>query len=70
LLFYSALATWVVEVVIDEATAGETGMLPPLSLGAARCVLGGDPQPQPATIICQAAGKSWIGEAFWARPTS
>ncbi|KAF4346363.1 hypothetical protein G4B88_003394 [Cannabis sativa] len=44
-------------VVIDEAAqASEVGILPPLSLGAARCVLVGDPQQLPATVISKAAG--------------
>ncbi|KAG0494718.1 hypothetical protein HPP92_005712 [Vanilla planifolia] len=44
-------------VVIDEAAqASEVAVLPPLSLGAARCVLVGDPQQLPATVISKAAG--------------
>ncbi|XP_078436793.1 uncharacterized protein LOC144707525 [Wolffia australiana] len=44
-------------VVIDEAAqASEVAILPPLSLGAARCVLVGDPQQLPATVISRAAG--------------
>ncbi|KAL8158565.1 hypothetical protein V2J09_000102 [Rumex salicifolius] len=44
-------------VVIDEAAqASEMAVLPPLSLGAARCVLVGDPQQLPATVISKAAG--------------
>ena len=44
-------------VVIDEAAqASEVGVLPPLALGAARCVLVGDPQQLPATVISKAAG--------------
>ncbi|XP_050909891.1 helicase sen1-like [Lathyrus oleraceus] len=44
-------------VVIDEAAQdSEVGVLPPFSLGAARCVLVGDPQQLPATVISKAAG--------------
>ncbi|KAK2987567.1 hypothetical protein RJ640_012337, partial [Escallonia rubra] len=44
-------------VVIDEAAqASEVAVLPPLALGAARCVLVGDPQQLPATVISKAAG--------------
>ncbi|KAJ0251719.1 Uncharacterized protein HA466_0126370 [Hirschfeldia incana] len=44
-------------VVIDEAAqASEVGVLPALALGAARCVLVGDPQQLPATVISKAAG--------------
>ncbi|KAH9297314.1 hypothetical protein KI387_028996, partial [Taxus chinensis] len=39
-----------------ELQAGGAGMLPPLSLGAARCVLVGEPQQRPATSFSQAAG--------------
>ena len=43
-------------VVIDEAAQdSEVGVLPPFSLGAARCVLVGDPQQLPATVISKAA---------------
>uniref|UniRef100_A0A7I4BQ27 Uncharacterized protein n=1 Tax=Physcomitrium patens TaxID=3218 RepID=A0A7I4BQ27_PHYPA len=43
-------------VVIDEAAqASEVAVLPPLSLRAARCVLVGDPQQLPATVISRAA---------------
>ncbi|KAH9296380.1 hypothetical protein KI387_039968, partial [Taxus chinensis] len=38
--------------------ASEAGVLPPLSLGAARCVLVRDPQPRPAQKNSQAAGRS------------
>ena len=44
-------------VVIDkDAQASEVVVLPPLSLGAARCVLVGDQLQLPATVISQAAG--------------
>ena len=44
-------------VVIDkDAQASEVVVLPPLSLGVARCVLVGDQQQLPATVISQVAG--------------
>ncbi|KAK2972655.1 hypothetical protein RJ640_003428 [Escallonia rubra] len=44
-------------VVIDEAAqASEVAVLPPLALGTACCVLVGDPQQLPATVISKAAG--------------
>ncbi|KAH9295179.1 hypothetical protein KI387_038767, partial [Taxus chinensis] len=44
--------------------AGGAGVLPPLSLGAARCVLVGDPQQRPATVLSQVAGTLQKVEAF------
>lgn len=53
---FSHLAHGFDMVVIDEAAqASEVAVLPPLSLGAARCVLVGDPQQLPATVISRAA---------------
>ncbi|XP_057823525.2 uncharacterized protein LOC131035819 isoform X2 [Cryptomeria japonica] len=55
-------------VVIDEAAqASEVGVLPPLSLGAARCVLVGDPQQLPATVISQAAGMLHYSRSLFER---
>ncbi|XP_047954096.1 helicase sen1-like [Salvia hispanica] len=55
-------------VVIDEAAqASEVGILPPLSLGAARCVLVGDPQQLPATVISKAAGTLLYSRSLFER---
>ncbi|GAB2270470.1 hypothetical protein Dimus_038850 [Dionaea muscipula] len=55
-------------VVIDEAAqAGEVAVLPPLSLGAARCVLVGDPQQLPATVISKAAGTLLYSRSLFER---
>ncbi|KAH9604983.1 hypothetical protein KSS87_014922 [Heliosperma pusillum] len=55
-------------VVIDEAAqASEVGLLPPLSLGAARCVLVGDPQQLPATVISKAAGTLLYSRSLFER---
>ena len=43
-------------LVIDEAAqASEMAVLPPLSLSCQRCVLIGDPQQLPATVISRTA---------------
>ncbi|KAA8522497.1 hypothetical protein F0562_013142 [Nyssa sinensis] len=55
-------------VVIDEAAqASEVAALPPLSLGAARCVLVGDPQQLPATVISKAAGTLLYSRSLFER---
>ncbi|KAJ0263030.1 Uncharacterized protein HA466_0034670 [Hirschfeldia incana] len=55
-------------VVIDEAAqASEVGVLPPLALGAARCVLVGDPQQLPATVISKAAGTLMYSRSLFER---
>ncbi|XP_051185779.1 probable helicase MAGATAMA 3 [Lolium perenne] len=55
-------------VVIDEAAqASEVGVLPALSLGAARCVLVGDPQQLPATVISKAAGTLLYSRSLFER---
>ncbi|XP_071701785.1 probable helicase MAGATAMA 3 [Rutidosis leptorrhynchoides] len=55
-------------VVIDEAAqASEVGVLPPLALGAARCVLVGDPQQLPATVISKAAGSLLYSRSLFER---
>lgn len=55
-------------VVIDEAAqASEVGVLPPLSLGAARCVLVGDPQQLPATVISKSAGTLLYSRSLFER---
>ncbi|PKI48763.1 hypothetical protein CRG98_030845 [Punica granatum] len=55
-------------VVIDEAAqASEVAVLPPLSLGAARCVLVGDPQQLPATVISKAAGTLLYSRSLFER---
>nr|KYP63681.1 putative helicase DDB-G0274399 [Cajanus cajan] len=55
-------------VVIDEAAqASEVAVLPPLSLGAARCVLVGDPQQLPATVISKAAGTLMYSRSLFER---
>ena len=55
-------------VVIDEAAqASEVAILPPLSLGAARCVLVGDPQQLPATVISKAAGTLFYSRSLFER---
>ncbi|KAL5703926.1 hypothetical protein ACHQM5_022418 [Ranunculus cassubicifolius] len=55
-------------VVIDEAAqASEVGVLPPLALSAARCVLVGDPQQLPATVISKAAGTLLYSRSLFER---
>ncbi|KAJ3678320.1 hypothetical protein LUZ60_002123 [Juncus effusus] len=55
-------------VVIDEAAqASEMAVLPPLALGAARCVLVGDPQQLPATVISKAAGTLLYSRSLFER---
>ncbi|OIW17097.1 hypothetical protein TanjilG_20201 [Lupinus angustifolius] len=55
-------------VVIDEAAqASEMAVLPPLTLGAARCVLVGDPQQLPATVISKAAGTLMYSRSLFER---
>ncbi|KAF6149169.1 hypothetical protein GIB67_026025 [Kingdonia uniflora] len=55
-------------VVVDEAAqASEVGALPPLALGAARCVLVGDPQQLPATVISKAAGTLLYSRSLFER---
>ncbi|MCO5593983.1 hypothetical protein L7F22_048002 [Adiantum nelumboides] len=55
-------------VVIDEAAqASEAAVLPPLSLGAARCVLIGDPQQLPATVISRAANTLQYSRSLFER---
>ncbi|KAE8666823.1 alcohol dehydrogenase-like 7 [Hibiscus syriacus] len=55
-------------VVIDEAAqASEVAVLPSLSLRAARCVLVGDPQQLPATIISKAAGTLLYSRSLFER---
>ncbi|XWS23864.1 hypothetical protein CRYUN_Cryun28dG0051900 [Craigia yunnanensis] len=55
-------------VVIDEAAqASEVAVLPPVSLGAARCVLVGDPQQLPATVISKAAGTLLYSRSLFER---
>ncbi|KAE9468048.1 hypothetical protein C3L33_00037, partial [Rhododendron williamsianum] len=55
-------------VVIDEAAqASEVAILPPLALGAARCVLVGDPQQLPATVISKAAGTLLYSRSLFER---
>ncbi|KAI3725370.1 hypothetical protein L1987_65157 [Smallanthus sonchifolius] len=55
-------------VVIDEAAqASEVGVLPPLALGAARCVLVGDPQQLLATFISKAAGTLLYSRSLFER---
>lgn len=55
-------------IVIDEAAqASEVGVLPPLTLGAARCVLVGDPQQLPATVISKAAGSLLYSRSLFER---
>ncbi|XP_076897911.1 uncharacterized protein LOC143551337 [Bidens hawaiensis] len=55
-------------VVIDEAAqASEVGVLPPLALCAARCVLVGDPQQLPATVISKAAGTLLYSRSLYER---
>ncbi|KAK8921098.1 putative helicase MAGATAMA 3 [Platanthera zijinensis] len=55
-------------LVIDEAAqASEAAILPPLSLGAARCVLVGDPQQLPATVISKAAGTLLYSRSLFER---
>ncbi|KAI3996388.1 hypothetical protein MKX01_026856 [Papaver californicum] len=55
-------------LVIDEAAqASEVAILPPLALGAARCVLVGDPQQLPATVISKAAGTLLYSRSLFER---
>ncbi|XP_052202174.1 helicase sen1-like [Diospyros lotus] len=55
-------------VVIDEAAqASEVAILPPLCLGVARCVLVGDPQQLPATVISKAAGSLLYNRSLFER---
>ncbi|KAJ6854345.1 putative ATP-dependent helicase-like [Iris pallida] len=55
-------------VVIDEAAqASEVAVLTPLVLGAARCVLVGDPQQLPATVISKAAGTLLYSRSLFER---
>ncbi|XP_024515989.1 helicase sen1-like isoform X2 [Selaginella moellendorffii] len=55
-------------VVIDEAAqASELGVLPPLILGAARCVLVGDPQQLPATVISRVADTMQYSRSLFER---
>ncbi|XP_048226709.1 helicase sen1 isoform X2 [Ricinus communis] len=55
-------------VVIDEAAqASEVAVLPPLALGAPRCVLVGDPQQLPATVISKAAGTLMYSRSLFER---
>ncbi|KAJ0987929.1 hypothetical protein J5N97_006285 [Dioscorea zingiberensis] len=55
-------------VVIDEAAqASEVAVLPPLALGATRCVLVGDPQQLPATVISKAAGTLLYSRSLFER---
>ncbi|XP_076932417.1 putative helicase MAGATAMA 3 [Bidens hawaiensis] len=55
-------------VVIDEAAqASEVGVLLPLALGAAWCVLVGDPQQLPATVISKAAGTLLYSRSLFER---
>eukprot|EP00268_Persea_americana_P030803 TRINITY_DN2984_c0_g2_i6.p1 TRINITY_DN2984_c0_g2~~TRINITY_DN2984_c0_g2_i6.p1 ORF type:complete len:724 (-),score=166.55 TRINITY_DN2984_c0_g2_i6:1126-3297(-) len=65
---FSHLAHGFDMVVIDEAAqASEVAVLPPLSLGAARCVLVGDPQQLPATVISKAAGTLLYSRSLFER---
>uniref|UniRef100_A0A7N0ZSZ6 Uncharacterized protein n=1 Tax=Kalanchoe fedtschenkoi TaxID=63787 RepID=A0A7N0ZSZ6_KALFE len=65
---FSRLAHGFDMVVIDEAAqASEVAILPPLSLGAARCVLVGDPQQLPATVISKAAGSLLYSRSLFER---
>ncbi|KAI3949324.1 hypothetical protein MKW98_023261 [Papaver atlanticum] len=55
-------------LVIDEAAqASEVAILPPLALSAARCVLVGDPQQLPATVISKAAGTLLYSRSLFER---
>ncbi|KAJ7540105.1 hypothetical protein O6H91_10G001500 [Diphasiastrum complanatum] len=55
-------------VVIDEAAqASEVAVLPPLSLGAGRCVLVGDPQQLPATVISRVADTMQYSRSLFER---
>eukprot|EP00271_Cylindrocystis_brebissonii_P021924 TRINITY_DN8169_c0_g1_i4.p1 TRINITY_DN8169_c0_g1~~TRINITY_DN8169_c0_g1_i4.p1 ORF type:complete len:1053 (-),score=232.79 TRINITY_DN8169_c0_g1_i4:155-3313(-) len=55
-------------VVIDEAAqAGELALLPPLALKAARCVLVGDPQQLPATVISKVATNMLYSRSLFER---
>ncbi|KAK1393790.1 hypothetical protein POM88_012846 [Heracleum sosnowskyi] len=55
-------------VAIDEAAqASEVAVLHPLALGAARCVLVGDPQQLPATVISKAAGTLLYSRSLFER---
>ncbi|CAM8889725.1 unnamed protein product [Rhodiola kirilowii] len=65
---FSRLAHGFDMVVIDEAAqASEVAILPPLSLGATRCVLVGDPQQLPATVISKAAGSLLYNRSLFER---
>ncbi|KAE8704419.1 alcohol dehydrogenase-like 7 [Hibiscus syriacus] len=54
-------------VFTTAAQASEVGVLPPLSLGAARCVLVGDPQQLPATVISKAVGTLLYSRSLFER---
>ncbi|CAM6105716.1 unnamed protein product [Calypogeia fissa] len=55
-------------VVIDEAAqASEVAVMPPLSLRAARCVLVGDPQQLPATVISRVADTMQYSRSLFER---
>jgi senataxin len=65
---FSSLAHGFDMVVIDEAAqASEVAVLPPLSLRAARCVLVGDPQQLPATVISRAADTMQYSRSLFER---
>lgn len=65
---FSRLAHGFDMIVIDEAAqASEVAILPPLSLGATRCVLVGDPQQLPATVISKAAGSLLYSRSLFER---
>ncbi|GFZ10031.1 P-loop containing nucleoside triphosphate hydrolases superfamily protein [Actinidia rufa] len=57
----------ILEGKFRAAQASEVGILPPLSLGAARCVLVGDPQQLPATVISKAAGTLLYSRSLFER---
>ncbi|CAK9218121.1 unnamed protein product [Sphagnum troendelagicum] len=65
---FSSLAHGFDMVVIDEAAqASEVAVLPPLSLRAARCVLVGDPQQLPATVISRTADTMQYSRSLFER---